>query len=265
MSVVDLKDYKLLEPIDTDEISTGYKAKDTKRDEIVFVRKYREEIKEQFYQDYVYPLIQNIPGIVKCIGYENSEDNIIIVTEYMNNGSLQEILYQYLKSEGEKREKMNPTIRSKIIFGISAIMKQVHHHNLIHRNLQPKCIFLDDNLEPQINNFGMHFSKIAGHLQIGFPYFWSPEFFIDAEYDSSTDVYSFAFILYSMFSNEIKFDHPGQISTRYQLKKIISEGKRLIRPNSIPDCYWELICKCWEHNPEKRPTFDEITEILKND
>lgn len=265
MSAIELKDYILLEPFDTDEISVGYKAKNRETDELVFVRKYRQEIKDQFYQNYVNPLIQNITGIVKCIGYENSDDNIIIITEYMNNGFFNELLYKYLKTNGHECEKMNPTIRSKIIFGISAILKRVHHRNLIHLNLQPKSIFLDSKLEPKINNFGIHFSKIEGHLQIGTPYFWSPELLLDSKYDSSADVYSFAFIIYSMFSNEIKFDHPGQISTRYQMKKIICEGKRLVRPKSIPDCYWELINRCWDQNPEKRPTFDEITEILRND
>lgn len=45
----------------------------------------------------------------------------------------------------------------------------------------------------------------------------------------------------------------------------ICRGLRPMRPDQIPDPYWELIEKCWKHNPDERPTFEEITEELKND
>lgn len=45
----------------------------------------------------------------------------------------------------------------------------------------------------------------------------------------------------------------------------IGQGKRPIRDNNIPNCYWELIERCWNQNQEERPTFAEITEILKDD
>lgn len=32
----------------------------------------------------------------------------------------------------------------------------------------------------------------------------------------------------------------------------------------IANCYKELNTKCWSGNPEERPTFDEIVDILKN-
>ena len=47
--------------------------------------------------------------------------------------------------------------------------------------------------------------------------------------------------------------------------KNIIRGKRPIRQNNIPDCYWQLIERCWKQFPEERPTFAEITEILKDD
>lgn len=40
-------------------------------------------------------------------------------------------------------------------------------------------------------------------------------------------------------------------------------GKRPDLPNSIPKCYKELITKCWDQDPEKRPTFAQIVESLK--
>ena len=53
----------------------------------------------------------------------------------MTNGNLGLIVKQYLKNEGKGTEKLNPTIRSKIIFGVAVIMKRIRRHNLIHKLL----------------------------------------------------------------------------------------------------------------------------------
>ena len=49
---------------------------------------------------------------------------------------------------------MNPTIRSKIVFGVAAIMKKIHSKKIIFQNLRLERIYLDDNLEPVIGGFG---------------------------------------------------------------------------------------------------------------
>lgn len=46
---------------------------------------------------------------------------------------------------------------------------------------------------------------------------------------------------------------------------LIAKGLRPERPEGMPDHYWELIQKCWDQNPSNRPSFDETTNILKND
>ena len=38
-----------------------------------------------------------------------------------------------------------------------------------------------------------------------------------------------------------------------------------MRPENIPDPFWDLIQACWKQNPEDRPTFDQITSELRND
>lgn len=66
-----------------------------------------------------------------------------------------------------------------------------------------------------------------------------------------------------MFADQITFDDNIPIRSPQQYMMKISRGLRPKRPNNIPDHYWELIQKCWKQNPDERPTFEEITEILK--
>lgn len=71
------------------------------------------------------------------------------------------------------------------------------------------------------------------------------------------DVCEYAYFLYLMFSIEIKEKKnpsmPGAIN------------ESPLKPDSIPDHYWTLIQQCWDQDERKRPSFAEITEILKND
>ena len=45
----------------------------------------------------------------------------------------------------------------------------------------------------------------------------------------------------------------------------VGRGARLARPpgGAIPDFYWDLIVRCWDQNPSKRPTFVEILAVLQ--
>ncbi|KAK8888347.1 hypothetical protein M9Y10_039415 [Tritrichomonas musculus] len=196
----------------------------------------------------------------------------IMVTQLMKNGNLESLTKIYLESRGVGCPKMNPTIRSKIIFGISATMKYVHKKKVIHRDLKPDNIFLDENFEPKIADFGLSkiiMDKINMTVWVGTPFFMAPELFMnedeDGSYTNAVDVYAFAFILYKMFTNSVFFSDKKPIRGKQQYMMKIGRKFRPIKPELIPDPYWELIQRCWAHDPVQRPTFAEITDLLRND
>ena len=78
----------------------------------------------------------------------------LTITKYCKNGNLSNATNEYLDSNRQNRQKMNPTIRSKIIFGIASAMNFICKHNFIHGNLKLESVYLDDNFEPKITNLG---------------------------------------------------------------------------------------------------------------
>lgn len=165
---------------------------------------------------------------------------------------------------------MNPTIRSKIIFGVAATMKSLHKRKIIHRNLTNINVLLDDKLEPRIGSFSLaRFVDDPYELEmaVGTSAWMAPETFMDGDeiYSYPVDVYSYSIFLYFMFSLDATFPDKKRIRSTQQFVMKIRRGNRPVRPERIPDHYWELINKCWKQNPEDRPTFEEITAILKED
>lgn len=89
----------------------------------------------------------------------------------------------------------------------------------------------------------------------------SPEIWSNNEYTKSSDVYAFAIIAYEIMTLEELFKDYN-IFMLYS--KVIINGERPKFKFPIPNCYQNLITRCWSPNPERRPTFQEIVEELNN-
>lgn len=228
----------------------------------------------------------DVPSIAKIIGYRlpsKDTDNYvtfddlddrfrytaITVMNYYKNGDLGTMRNAYFKSD-KPSEILNATIRTKIIFGVASIMKQLHQKKIILRDLIMDHILLDDNLEPVITGFFLSkdiSNNVEMTMAIGTPFAMAPELFIDGEqsYSYPVDVYAFAIFVYQMFSSKIEFPGNKPIRSPQQYMMKIGRGMRPVRPENIDDNYWDLIQNCWKQIPDERPTFADIVRALRND
>ena len=207
----------------------------------------------------------NHPSLLKFIGYSptdfNKRSKPVIVTEYSLNGSLKNI----------NDEIMNDTIKLIIIYGIASGMSYLHSKNIIHRSLNIDNIYIDEFLTPKLGDYGLstrfeNTTKITYESISGFkavPVYLSPEVLQYNQYSKSSDVYSFAFVVYELMTNKIPFE---EISNKNRLyEDIVKNNKRPIINENIPKPYINLIEKCWSQKQADRPTFDDIVLMLKND
>ncbi|KAK8889378.1 hypothetical protein M9Y10_034124 [Tritrichomonas musculus] len=203
--------------------------------------------------------------ILKFIGYNekdfNNKPRMTIITEFAKNGSLDKILDNERKKVPDP--KWNDTKRLINIFGIAFGMSYLHAKNILHRDLKPENIFLNDLFFPKIGGF--RFSKEIEYISeegdvAGTPAYMSPELIMKAVNHKASDVYSFAFVVYEMVTLEVPFE--GLDKSDILMK--VTSGYRPEIAENVPDCYRELIQKCWSQDPSERPTFDSIVDLLKS-
>lgn len=95
-----------------------------------------------------------------------------------------------------------------IIFGIASSMSYLHSYDILHRNLKPSNIFIDEKYHPKIADFG-HYTKsyvdktMTYHATMGVkrnPEYCAPEVLSGPDFIKPSDVYSFAMIVYELIA-----------------------------------------------------------------
>ncbi|RIB27681.1 kinase-like domain-containing protein [Gigaspora rosea] len=150
----------------------------------------------------------------------------------------------------------------------------IHSHDFIHRDLHSGNILQDnlhsgnilqDNLKSAyiadlglsiISNVALK-SKSNGIYGI-LPYI-APEVLIKQLYTKESDVYSFGIIMWEiLYGRPIPFEQNSEL--QFQLK--VCKGYRPHIYENTAICYSDLMKKCWNTGPEKRPTAKEIYNIF---
>ena len=126
--------------------------------------------------------------------------------EFYGEKNLKQIIADYKN----KDLLIEEDIISFIIIQICLGLKEIHKNKLIHRDLTPDNIFIDENNNIKIGHFGI--SKIIAtneyaNSRIGKYKYFAPEFEIGEKYNNKIDIYSFGCVIYELFTqNEYYVD-----------------------------------------------------------
>ena len=191
--------------------------------------------------------------VIKLIGF-TVEPPYCIVTQFAKGGCLADYLYPGMP----KYNTIKPTNKTSIAMSLAYSLSKMQRMNIMHRDIKPANVLLNEKKTPYLCDFGIarivdtenFMSKRSGTL-----IYMAPEVFNTREYTSSIDVYSFGIMLYEM--SEMKHAYNGY--TKELLFQTLTEG--VDRPpfsKKTDPKLKELICACWEKNPQKRPTFHQI-------
>ncbi|XP_015697519.1 tyrosine-protein kinase JAK2-like isoform X1 [Oryza brachyantha] len=263
--------------------------------EVVAVKKLLDSVAEinqdkQFQSEAGILIDLNHTNIVKLIGYcyETRKDVVekdrkfffietskkLLCYEYLPRGSLDRYIY------GESSE-LNWDMRFKIIKGICQGLMFLHElkRPIIHLDLKPGNVLLDDNMMPKIADFGL--SRLLGEDKtrtrtltvVGSRGYIAPEYCYSGEISTKSDIFSLGVLIIEIVTG-LKVDSSSQdISSQEFIGNVrknwskmphIASNYRLLDANCLQQvkrCI-DIALSCVEKNPKDRPSIGEIVDRL---
>uniref|UniRef100_A0A8C3NCV4 Tyrosine-protein kinase n=1 Tax=Geospiza parvula TaxID=87175 RepID=A0A8C3NCV4_GEOPR len=216
------------------------------------------ELKAKFLQEARILKQYRHPNIVRLIGVCTQKQPIYIVMELVQGGDF----LTFLRSEG-------PHLRVKELVKMTenaaAGMEYLESKHCIHRDLAARNCLVTERNTLKISDFGMSreeedgiYASTGGMKQI--PVKWTaPEALNYGRYSSESDVWSFGILLWEAFSLGAV---PYANLSNQQTREAVERGLRLDPPEQCPEEVYQLMQRCWEYDPHKRPNFCTIHQDL---
>ncbi|XP_061588017.1 ephrin type-A receptor 4b isoform X1 [Cololabis saira] len=199
------------------------------------------------------------PNIIRLEGVVTKCKPVMIITEFMENGSLDTFL--------KKHDGQFTVIQLVgMLRGIASGMKYLSDMSYVHRDLAARNILVNSNLVCKVSDFGL--SRVleddpeAAYTTRGgkIPIRWTaPEAIAYRKFTSASDVWSYGIVMWEVISYG---ERPYWEMSNQDVIKAIDEGYRLPAPMDCPVVLHQLMLDCWEKARSDRPKFGQIVTIL---
>ncbi|KAM8995764.1 discoidin domain-containing receptor 2-like isoform 1-T3 [Ara ararauna] len=217
------------------------------------------------------------PNIIRLLGVCVRDDPLCMITEYMENGDLNQFLSQReIYSKFAISNNIPCVSYSNLLYMATQIasgMKYLASLNFVHRDLATRNCLVGNNYTIKIADFGMSrnlysgdYYRIQGRAVL--PIRWMAwESILLGKFTTASDVWAFGvtlwemFILckeqpYSLLSDEQVIENTGEFFR--------SQGRQIYLSQTplCPNPVFDLMLKCWSRDIKDRPTFDMIHHFL---
>ncbi len=188
------------------------------------------------------------PNVVQLLGVSIDGPLPLVVLEYCNEGSLDNVLFNTDKLS-------SPAEQIALAEAIARGIDHLHQNNIVHRDLAVRNILLHHG-EPKISDFGMS-RKLKELSEVGKtatnigPLRWmAPEALGKRLYSTKSDVWSFGMLLYEIVARKEPHETEEVIDVAI---KIRDEAYTPTIPESCPKVLREVMLMCWKMDPNERP------------
>ena len=256
--------YEIIEKIGEGGMAYVYKARDNFLNRYVAIK----VLKNEFSKDEVFvkrfrteaqsaaSLIH--PNIVSVFDVGEDKGISYIVMELLESKTLKD----YIQAKGP----LSSELTLKIAVQIASALEAAHKAHIVHRDIKPQNIMLNQNLVAKVTDFGI--AKVANTSTatitsfgktMGSVHYFSPEHAKGGYTDAKSDLYSLGVVMYEMVTGKLPFDADSPVSVALKhIQEIPIEPKK-INPN-VSQALNQIIMKAMEKSTVNR--YQTATEML---
>ncbi|KAK3218035.1 hypothetical protein Dsin_012005 [Dipteronia sinensis] len=229
------------------------------------------------------------PGLAKLLAAHAKPPNYMFFFEFYDSPNLAEKLHV---------EEWNPSINQVLMIAVqlAKALQYLHNLGIVHRDVKPANVLLDSNLFPHLADFGLaeykknlkevsfqnwkSSGKPTGGFHkknmVGTLIYMAPEILKKEIQTEKSDVYSFGITVNELLTGVVPYTDlraEAQAHTVLEMNyteqqltaAVVSDG---LRPalagleSGVPASVLALIQRCWDANPQNRPSFSDIVSEL---
>ena len=256
--------YEIIKTIGEGGMANVYLANDTILDRKVAIKVLRGDLSndEKFIRRFKREAlsVSNLshPNIVEVYDVCEEDGNYYIVMEYIEGKTLKQLL--------QKRGALTLNEVIDIMTQLTDGLAHAHEAYIIHRDIKPKNIMIEDNGLVKITDFGIAMALNSTQLTqtnsvMGSVHYLPPEQANGKGSTVKSDIYSLGILMYELLTGSVPFkgDTAVEIALKHMKEKIPSIRKQ--NP-TIPQSVENIVLKATAKNPKNR--YDNVRDMYKD-
>ncbi|PUZ52219.1 hypothetical protein GQ55_6G252800 [Panicum hallii var. hallii] len=220
-------------------------------------------------------------NIVPLIGWCYKKGQLLLVYEYMPNGSLDQHLFRRGVTD-EQRPPLSWERRYAVVVDVAAGLHYVHHeytHMVLHRDVKASNVLLDASFRARLGDFGL--ARVLEHDRNSFTDlnvagtrgFIAPEYFVGHKASRQTDVFAFGALVLEVVTGQyalradprcpVLADWVWQMHGRGALLGAVDQSLGTAGFDHDEAARLLLLAlACSSPNPGDRPTMPQVMQVL---